>query len=182
MNKVFTQRECEVFAYLYDGLHMPSELLEYVVEYCVQGGHSSIRYIETVAISWHEKGIRTVDEAKNSAVSFSKDSYAVMRAFGLNDRNPGSLEREFMDRWFTTYADKILEGWKKAGVRTMEEIKRLDEQYAERVKSGDIKSGKKQTAQGSATKPRTGQNQFQNFPQREIDYDALILEQLTKQQ
>lgn len=207
MNKVFTQRECEVFAYLYDGLHMPSELLEYVVEYCVQGGHTSIRYIETVAISWHEKGIRTVDEAKNHAVSFSKDSYAVMRAFGLNDRNPGALEREFMDRWFTTYgftreivieacnrtlsathspsfpyADKILEGWKKAGVRTMEEIKRLDEQYAERVKSGDIKSGKKQSAYGAATKPRTGQNQFQNFPQREIDYDALILEQLTKQQ
>ncbi len=26
MNKVFTQRECEVFAYLYDGLHMPAEL------------------------------------------------------------------------------------------------------------------------------------------------------------
>lgn len=37
MNKVFTQRECEVFAYLYDGLHMTAELLEYVVEYCVPG-------------------------------------------------------------------------------------------------------------------------------------------------
>lgn len=205
MNKVFTQRECEVFAYLYDGLHMPSELLEYVVEYCVQGGHTSIRYIETVAISWHEKGIKTVEEAKNSATTYSKDSYAVMRAFGLNDRNPGDMEREFMDRWFTTYGftreivmeacnrtltathspsfpytDKILDGWKKAGVRTMEEIKRLDEQYAERLKSGDYKNGKKSTT-GTQAKPRTGQNQFQNFPQREIDYDALILDQLKQQ-
>lgn len=59
MNKVFTQRECEVFAYLYDGLHMTAELLEYVVEYCVQGGHTSIRYIETVAINWHESGLKT---------------------------------------------------------------------------------------------------------------------------
>lgn len=205
MNKVFTQRECEVFAYLYDGLHMPSELLEYVVEYCVQGGHTSIRYIETVAISWHEKGMKTVEEAKNSATTYSKDSYAVMRAFGLNDRNPGDSEREFMDRWFSTYgftreivmeacnrtlaathspsfpyADKILDGWKKAGVRTMEEIKRLDEQYAERLKSGDYKNGKK-TSASTSTKPRTGQNQFQNFPQREIDYDALILDQLKQQ-
>ena len=58
LNKIFTQRELEVFAYLYDGLHMSAELLEYVVEHCVQGGHTSIRYIETVAISWHEKGLR----------------------------------------------------------------------------------------------------------------------------
>jgi DnaD/phage-associated family protein len=200
MNKVFTQRECEVFAYLYDSLHMPAELLEYVVEYCVQGGHTSIRYIETVAISWHEKGFKTVDDAKNNALTFSKDSFAVMRAFGLSDRNPGDSEREYMDKWFRTYGftkelvmeacsrtltathspsfpytDKIIEGWKKAGARTMEDIKRLDEQHADRKKSGGDKGTK-----ASATKGKNGQNQFQNFPQREIDYDALILEQLTE--
>lgn len=201
MNKVFTQRECEVFAYLYDGLHMPAELLEYVVEYCVQGGHTSIRYIETVAISWHEKGFKTVDDAKNNALTFSKDSFAVMRAFGLSDRNPGDSEREYMDKWFRTYGftkelvmeacsrtltathspsfpytDKIIEGWKKAGARTMEDIKRLDEQHADRKKS----SGDKSTKTAAGAKGKNGQNQFQNFPQREIDYDALILEQLTE--
>lgn len=207
MNKVFTQRECEVFAYLYDGLSMSAELLEYVVEYCVQGGHSSIRYIETVAISWHEKGFRTIDDAKSYAVSFSKDSFAVMKAFGLNDRKPGDVERDFMDRWFRTYgftkelvieacnrtlaathdpsfpyADKILEGWKKAGVRSMEEVRKLDEQHADRMRNGDYKSGKKAGAGASPAKGRSGQNQFQNFPQREIDYDALVLKQLTEQQ
>ena len=201
MNKVFTQRECEVFAYLYDGLHMPAELLEYVVEYCVQGGHTSIRYIETVAISWHEKGFKTVDDAKNNALTFSKDSFAVMRAFGLSDRNPGDSEREYMDKWFRTYGftkelvmeacsrtltathspsfpytDKIIVGWKKAGARTMEDIKRLDEQHADRKKS----SGDKSTKTAASAKGNNGQNQFQNFPQREIDYDALILEQLTE--
>ncbi|NNJ30985.1 DnaD domain protein [Lacrimispora defluvii] len=201
MNKVFTQRECEVFAYLYDGLHMPAELLEYVVEYCVQGGHTSIRYIETVAISWHEKGFKTVDDAKNNALTFSKDSFAVMRAFGLSDRNPGDSEREYMDKWFRTYGftkelvmeacsrtltathspsfpytDKIIEGWKKAGARTMEDIRKLDEQHADRKKSG----GDKGTKAASGAKGKNGQNQFQNFPQREIDYDALILEQLTE--
>ena len=167
LNKVFTQRDCEVFAYLYDGIHMPVELLEYVVEYCVQGGHTSLRYIETVAISWHEKGFKTVDNAKNYALTFSKDSFAVMRAFGLSDRNPGDLERDYMDKWFRTfgfskelvieacnrtlaathspsfpYADKILQGWKKAGVRTMEEIRKLDEQHADKKKNGDGKGSK----------------------------------------
>uniref|UniRef100_UPI0006D11CB4 DnaD domain protein n=1 Tax=Clostridium sp. NkU-1 TaxID=1095009 RepID=UPI0006D11CB4 len=208
MNKVFTQRECEVFAYLYDGLHMPSELLEYVVEYCVQGGHSSIRYIETVAISWHEKGFRTVDDAKSYALTFTKDSFAVMKAFGLNDRKPGDMERDFIDRWFRAYgftrelvveacnrtlaathapsfqyADKILEGWKKAGVRSMEEVRKQDEQYAGRMRSGEQKTGKSgENKQAQNQKGKKGQNQFQNFPQREIDYDALVLRQLTEQQ
>ncbi len=211
MNKVFTQRECEVFAYLYDGLHMPAELLEYLVEYCVQAGHKSIRYIETVAINWHEKGFKTVEEAKGNAVSFTKDYYAVMRAFGLSDRNPGDMERGFLERWFSSYgftreivieacnrtlsatnkpsfqyADKILEGWKKAGVRTMTEVKKQDELYADRSKSGEFKNGKKPGTEGGykqsqSFKGKSSQNQFQNFPQREIDYDALILEELTKQ-
>ena len=89
LNKIFTQRELEVFAYLYDGLHMSAELLEYVVEHCVQGRHTSIRYIETIAISWHEKGFATVEQAKAYASGFTKNSFSVMRAFGLTGRNPG---------------------------------------------------------------------------------------------
>lgn len=204
MNKVFTQRECEVFAYLYDGLHMTAELLEYVVEYCVQGGHNSMRYIETVAISWHEKGFRTMEDAKSHAVSFSKDFFAVMKAFGINDRQPGNLEREFMERWFRTYgfsrnlvieacnrtlaathspsfpyAEKILEGWKKAGVRSMAEVSKLDEQHADRKKNGQFRKKSEELAQN--TKGKSSKNQFQKFPQREIDYDALVLKQLTEQ-
>lgn len=206
MNKVFTQRECEVFAYLYDGLHMTAELLEYVVEYCVQGGHTSIRYIETVAINWHESGLKTVEDAKAYASSFTRDSFAVMKAFGLNDRKPGDTEREMIDRWFKTYgftrelvldacnrtleathspsfkyADKILSGWKKAGVRSLEDVKRLDEQHAGRAKGkGSVSgTGAPEYRAGGAGRGRNS-NQFQNFPQREIDYDALVLQQLTE--
>lgn len=206
MNKVFTQRECEVFAYLYDGLHMTAELLEYVVEYCVQGGHTSIRYIETVAINWHESGLKTVEDAKAYASSFTRDSFAVMKAFGLNDRKPGDSEREMIDRWFKTYgftrelvleacnrtlaathspsfkyADKILSGWKKAGVRSLEDIRRLDEQHAERAKGKGSGNGSgSQDYRGGGNGRVRSTNQFQNFPQREIDYDALVLQQLTE--
>lgn len=202
MNKVFTQRECEVFAYLYDGLKMTAELLEYVVEYCVQGGHTSIRYIETVAINWHETGLKTVDEAKSYAASFTRDSFAVMKAFGLNDRKPGDTEREMIDRWFKgygftrelvleacnrtleathspsfKYADKILSGWKKAGVRTLDDVRKLDEEHAGRTKG---KGAGTQEYKGSAGGRGRSTNQFQNFPQRDIDYDALVLQQLTE--
>lgn len=194
MNKVFTPRECELFAYLYDGLHMPLEVLEYLVEYCVQGGHSSIRYMETVAINWHEKGIRTVDAAKAYTASYTKDGFAVMKAFGLNDRKPGEAENQMIKRWFKEYgftkdvvieacnrtlasihnpsfqyADKILSEWRKAGVRHMGDIRILDD----RRKNTEVRSGGKQSVA-----PKTGRNQFHNFEQRDTNYDAMVLERL----
>lgn len=190
LNKIFTQRELEVFAYLYDGLHLPAELLEYLVEYCVQSGHTSIRYIETVALNWHEKGLVTVDDAKAYAGSFTKDSFSVMRAFGLTDRKPGEAEKEMIERWFGSYgftrdlvleacnrtlesthnpsfryADKILAEWKKAGVRNLKDVAVLDEKR---------RSQGRQTARGSKKAP----NQFHNFDQRSTDYDAMVLNQV----
>ena len=151
MNKVFTPRDCQVFAYLYEGLSMSSELLEYLVEYCVQNGHISVRYMETVAMSWHEKGIRTALEAKDYSASYNRDSFAVMKAFGINNRKPAAPEQKLMDKWFRDYgfsrevvleacsrtitaihnpsfqyADKILTDWKKSGVRVLGDIRELD--------------------------------------------------------
>ncbi len=188
MNKVFTSRECEVFAYLYDGLHMTTELLEYLVEYCVQGGHTSIRYIETVGLSWHERGLNTVEAARAYASGFTKDSFAVMRCFGLTGRKPGDGEKQMLEKWFSTYgfsrelvleacnrtmaathtpsfqyADKILGEWRKAGVRTVRDVAVLDEKRQGRKRSGP---GKKAA------------NQFHNFEQRATDYDAMVLDQV----
>ena len=192
MNKVFTPRECEVFAYLYDGLHMSVELLEYLVEYCVQGNHYSIRYLETVALNWNELGIKTVDKAKQHTASFSNDAFAVMKAFGLNDRRPGDSEMALIRKWFGewgftrelvleacartlksihnpsfSYADKILAEWRKSGARTMADVKKLDE--------------KRDSKKGSAAAPtpsRGSKNQFHNFEQRNTNYDAMVLERL----
>jgi DnaD/phage-associated family protein len=188
MNKVFTPRECEVFAYLYDGLHMPAELLEYLVEYCVQGGHTSIRYIETVGLNWHERGLCTVEMARAYASGFTKDSFAVMRCFGLTDRKPGDAEKQMIEKWFSAYgfsrevvleacnrtleaihspsfryADKILSEWKKAGVRTVRDITLLDEKRQEKKSNRAVKKAV---------------NQFHNFEQRSTDYDAMMLDQV----
>lgn len=191
MDKIFTPRECEVFAYLYDALHMSAEVLEYLVEYCVQNGHGSIRYLESVAINWHEKGIETVDEAKAYTAAFSKEGFAVMRAFGISDRRPGDSEQEMIRKWFRefgftkeivleacsrtlkaihkpsfSYADKILTDWKKGGVRIMADIQKMDQQR-------DSKRGNKA---GTPVKP--SKNQFHNFEQRNTNYDAMVLERL----
>lgn len=188
LNKVFNQRECEVYAYLYAGLGMSFELLEYLTEYCAQNAHTSIRYLETVALSWHEKGLHTVEAAKAYATGFSRDTFAVMKAFGLTDRKPGEAEKETIKKWFSVYgfkkevvleacnrtlstihapsfqyADKILEQWNKAGVKNLADVSRLDE------------SRQKKTPKNKSRKPA---NQFHNFEQRNTDYDSMVLDQV----
>lgn len=197
MNKVFTPKECEVFAYLYDGLHMPVELLEYLVEYCVQGDHTSIRYLETVALNWHEQGINTVDKARQHTAAFSTETFSVMKAFGLSDRRPGDTELAAIQRWFKewgfskelvleacgrtlkathkpsfSYADKILAEWRKAGVKTMADVKKQDARRESRKPA--------HAAQGSPTAVRASKNQFHNFEQRDTNYDTMVLERLKK--
>lgn len=196
VNRVFTQRDMAVFGYLYDELHMSAELLEYLVEHCVQGGHTSLRYIETVAINWHEKGFATVEEARAYAESFKKNTFAVMKAFGLTDRKPAEQEKTMIDRWFTTYgftkelvleacnrtisathtpsfqyADKILSGWKQAGVRTMHDVTELDQNR--QAKSRTAPRGQNRSA--GQNRPA---NQFHNFEQRDTDYNQTALDDM----
>ncbi|MBS5282968.1 MAG: DnaD domain protein [Clostridiales bacterium] len=207
MNKVFTPRDCQVFAYLYEALGMSSELLEYLVEYCAQNNHTSMRYLETVAISWHDKGIKTAQEAKDYCSSYTRDSFAVMKAFGLSSRKPAAPEQALMDKWFKDYgftrevvleacsrtitaihspsfqyADRILTDWKKAGVKRREDITELDaRRFA--VTEEDAKGKERRfqkygaASQGQAKKPASN-NQFHNFKQRDTDYDALMLKQV----
>ena len=86
LGKTFSAIECEKFAYFYDVLHMSCELLEYLAEYCAEGGHTSIRYIEKVALKWYEEGIHTKDEAREYSIRYSKDMSAVKKAFGIMGR------------------------------------------------------------------------------------------------
>lgn len=197
MEKALTQRELEVFAYLYDELCMSAELLEYLVEYCAENQHKNIRYIETVALSWHEKKIRTIDEAKAYTAGFKKDTFAVMKAFGLTDRRAGDRELEAMSRWFKEYgfsrelvleacnrtmeathnpsfkyADRILLEWRKAGVKSLRDVAALDEKRRSQTRhNSGGRSGHPQTV---PPKP----NQFHNFEQRDTDYNALMVEQM----
>ena len=202
LNKAFTPRDCQVFAYLYDTLGMNIGLLEYLAEYCAQNGHSSVRYLETVALSWHEKGIRTALEAQEYSTSYTKDAFAVMKAFGLNSRKPAVPEQKLMEKWFKDYgfdrelvleacsrtinaihtpsfqyADSILTDWKKAGVKTLADVKGMDARRAERANNADKRFRSYGNAVNNAQNNRkSSSNQFHNFKQRDTDYDALMLQ------
>lgn len=160
-----SRADCESFAWLYDRLKMDTALLEYLVEYCVTNGHRSVRYMETVAIDWHRKKIKTVEQARIYTPLHNKNLYAVMKALGLNGRQPAPSERKIIDKWFQeygfsldmvveacnrtmisihepnlNYVESILSRWKKAGISRLDQVQGLDEKF-QKQKGGTGKGG-----------------------------------------
>lgn len=176
--------------YFYDGLHFSADLIEYLIEYCVSIGQRSMRYIEKVALSWAEKGYRTVSEAKNNTTTYSKNCFAIMKSFGINNRRPGNSEMLLIQKWtneyeFTIdiiteacnrtirsihqpsfeYADRILTKWKKQGVKYMTDIIEQDKQFVQNTTQGKDSSKKPDS--------RPSNNRFNNVTPRNYAYDDL---------
>ena len=187
--KTLTPTEMQKIFFFYDELHMSADLIEYLVEYCVSRGRKSMRYIETVALAWTRDGVTTVEMARDASSRFSKDYYTILKAMGISGRNPVENEISYIDTWRKTYsfdleliqeacsrtvlstgqpsfqyADKILSGWKKKNVHTLEDVRLLDAEHKKRQLEKAV-SRKKQPATQSQSN-----NRFNNFHQRDYDF------------
>ncbi len=185
LGKTLSPTEIQKILFFYDGLGFSTDLIEYLIEYCVSRSHKSIRYIETVALAWAGEGISTVSDAKKANARYSREYYTILKALGITNRSPVETEITLMDTWLKTYGfsmeiiqeacsrtvlqtgqasfqytDKILEGWKKKQVTSLEDVRTLD---AEHKKRRQDKKPQKQTPASN--------NRFNNFQQREYDFD-----------
>ncbi|MGN0294644.1 MAG: DnaD domain protein [Lachnospiraceae bacterium] len=174
-----SRSDCESFAWMYDALKMDAVLLEYLVESCVSNGHRSVRYMEAVAIDWHRKKIRTVEQARIYTPLHNKNLYAVMKALGLGGRQPAPSEKKIIDSWFQeygfsldmvveacnrtmisihepnlNYVESILSRWKKAGISRLDQIQGLDEKFQKEKEE----NGKKTAGKGQAGRNGSGKN------------------------
>ncbi len=188
--KPLSSNDTNTLIYINNTLNFSAELTEYLIEYCVSLGHKSFSYIEKVAISWAEQGINSVDEAKAVSNFYKKECFQVLKAFGLNKRNPVDSEIAMINKWSKEYgfsmaiileacnrtmqaihqpsfeyADSILTKWHKSGVKRLNDISVLDSNYS-RSKSSD--SAKMQQP---AARPIS--NKFNNMPSRSYVYDDL---------
>jgi DnaD/phage-associated family protein len=182
--------DTNIVLYWYDQLEFSAELIIYLVEYCISKGHSSMRYMDKVALGWHESGIRTVEQAKENAAIHSQAYYGVMKALGITGRNLVDSEVAFVNKWSKEYAfdlplireacsrtisaihqpsfeytDSILTNWYKNQVHTPEDIKALDDSYSKNKKSAPAANI---SSTGTAKR-----NRFNNFDQREYDFNQL---------
>lgn len=147
-------KELEFVTYLYDTLHFSSELILHLYEYCIGLGKTNISYIQTVALAWDEKGVKTTEDAQNASMEYNATYTAISKSMALG-RTLAAIEREFVDRWQNQwqmdlsvileacnrtmlklqhgdfkYADGILERWYRTGVHTLQDVHKADENFA----------------------------------------------------
>ncbi len=187
LGKTLTHTEMETITYFYDTLHMSADLIEYLLETCVENGHKSMHYIRKVAFSWAESGIETVAQAKEQSAVYSRSCYTVLNAFGIKNRGPAASELTYINKWteefgFSSdiieeacrrtisathqpsfeYADKILTKWHGRNIRHLGEITSLDEEYQ-----------KEHRAAKTSARSRTAARNLNNFERRSYDMDSL---------
>lgn len=198
LGKTLSATDIDQITYFYDTLNMSAELIEYLIEYCVENGHKSMHYINKVALSWHEENITTVNLAKTSSFLYNKNCYCVLNAYGIKGRGPAASEIAYIRKWSEEYGfalevileacdrtmnsihqpsfdytDSILKRWKDKNVRQLKDIDAVDADYRkEKERAKEL--AKERKKQQQAQKPVSSQNnKFNNFDGRSYDMNDL---------
>lgn len=198
LGKTLSATDIDQITYFYDTLNMSAELIEYLIEYCVENGHKSMHYINKVALSWHEENITTVNLAKTSSFLYNKNCYCVLNAYGIKGRGPAASEIAYIRKWSEEYGfalevileacdrtmnsihqpsfdytDSILKRWKDKNVRQLKDIDAVDADYR-KEKERTKELAKERKRQQQTQKPVNSQNnKFNNFDGRSYDMNDL---------
>ena len=186
LGRQLTVTDINTIYYWHDDLKLPIELIEYLIESSVSNGHSSLHYMNKIALSWDENGIKTVEDAKLLNGEFNRTHANIMNHLGISKRRLVPSEVAYIDKWKNDYgfslemilaacdktinstnqpsfiyADKILTEWKAANIRTLPDI----------IKADSSRQNHRRAA--SAVKKAAVNNTFNNFDQRVYNNDEL---------
>ena len=187
IGKPLTPSEIKTILFFTDVLHFSDDLIDYLLQYCVERGKKDFKYIEKVAVNWAEEGITTPKQAQKFSTRYDKSVYSIMNSLGRSTA-PTAKELEFIKRWtreygFSTdiileacersslatdrhrfeYAEGILSSWKDAGIHHKTDIQQADATFQKK----------------KATKPAASSNRFTQFAQNSYDFAALEKEILS---
>ena len=159
-----------------------------LVEYCASKGKSDYRYIEKVALTWHDMNITTMAQAQNY-IKQTEDKWVKIREIlsylGIKNNDLMKPQEEMIDKWLTTYnfdldvikkacnicadrlnradfkyIDGILTNWFNNNIKTLDDIAIKDKQFKKNYKKNTYNKN-------------NSSNGFNNFEARSYDYEAL---------
>lgn len=183
IGRPLTPAEMKSMLFFTDVLKFSDDLIDYLLQYCVGRGKTDFKYIEKVAVSWAEKGVKTPEDASRVSYRYEKDVYTVLNALGRTAA-PTQREAEYVTRWTREYGfdmdiileacdrtvlatdrhrleyvEGILSSWRRENVHHKTDIVRIDE--AHRNKKTAPKSS------GSSA------GKFGQFQQNDYDFAGL---------
>ncbi|MBP5152841.1 MAG: DnaD domain protein [Lachnospiraceae bacterium] len=185
LNKQLNSSDVETLYFIRSELNFTCELIDFLLQYCIEKGKRSFAYIKKVAIDWAENDITTPKQAKSYVRNnYDKSVYTVMKLLGRSSM-PTAKEAEIITKWTgefglsmevieeacnrtvlatdshrLEYCDKILSSWKQKGLYGLNDIAAADSAY---------RRPKAQTA------PKNSFNQFQQNSYDFADLERRLL-------
>ena len=194
--------EMTTLYYIHDELSFSDDLLDYLMQYCVDNHKKDFRYMEKVAISWNQKGIKKPEQARAEIFKHDSDIITIMQALGM-ENTPTQKEVSFIQKWrgelgFSMeiileacdrtvmatqrgrlkYCDAILRSWHNERVSSREDIARLDANHTadlvkKRSKASVSSIDTKLRLSESSIRSGGNQNRFTGFQQNTYDFVEL---------
>lgn len=186
LKKTLSANEMKSILFISDKLGFSEDLIDYLIQYCVDHGKKDLRYIEKVAINWAQENITTPEQAIRYVHKYDKTVYDIMKALGKSSM-PTQTEISYITRWTKEfafefdvicaacektvlatdkhrfeYADSILNNWFKAGIHHKQDIQAAENQFKQ-----------------SKTVKTLTNNKFNQFKQNQYDFDELEKELLS---
>ena len=190
ISRPLSSKEMEMYLSWQKDFSFSSELILLIIEYCASKGKSDARYIEKVALSWHDMNIKTISEAQNF-IKQTEDKWIKIRKIlsylGIKNTEIMKPQQDLLEKWINIYKfdipliqkasdicferlnradfkyiDGILTKWYQSNIKTLEDVALKDK----KTKNSYIKSKNISTN-------TTRESSFNNFEPRHYDYDSL---------
>lgn len=154
LGRILSPKELSIYLSWIDDYSFPPEVIILLVEYCKSKNKVDSRYIEKVAMGWHDSNITSLEDAQKYIARHEGkfNSYRqVLEFLGLKENDIMKTQEEFLDKWFNTwefdlemileackicslrinepnfsYIDGILSNWYKNGFKAVKDIEATD--------------------------------------------------------
>lgn len=163
------------------------ELILLLIQYCVSKGKNDYRYIEKIAMAWHDSKIKDIEGAQ-SFIKKHEDKWINIRKIltylGIKNADIMKPQEEILEKWLSVYKfpiniiykacdicferlnradfkyiDGILNSWFKDNIKSLEDIEKKDR--------------KKLTHKPIINNSTNSKGNFNNYEQRTYDFDEL---------
>lgn len=164
LGKIFNTAEVAIVAGLLEYHGFDGEYILLLLSHCARMGKKTLRYAEKMADMLYDEGVveaSALEERLARIEEMAQVQGQIRKIFGLSSRALTTKEKTMIENWIfgmkydyeviklayeatvnaindptIAYANTILERWNSAGLRTVEEINRADEDYRRKKRGG----------------------------------------------
>jgi DnaD/phage-associated family protein len=150
LGRILSPKEVSLYLSFMKDFDFSPEVIVLLVEYSISKGKNDSRYIEKIAMAWHDNNIKTLEDAQ-SYIKFHEDKWInirkVLTYLGISGNEVMKPQEEMITKWLITYKfpldviykacdicfqrinkaefkyiDSILKNWFESGIKSSEDV------------------------------------------------------------